>query len=225
MAIESAILNRLRGTGVIKHFGTIRVDEIKLWKFTIPKIEVNVNLVWNHIYALYLALVVGFLTMNVYAGLAVLVAYLVGESYGWGKWVGSLTRFEPMDKELQESCYNDDEGKGFPYIHYVANILVKERINYLWYCRVALALRGFVWWYPLYMLFAFVGLISYTEALVIGVVLGIAFPVACWIGTKIYAEGKIWIINYSRGWENQELVYGLFQGMCLWYVIIMQIVK
>ena len=29
------VLNRLRGTGVIKHFGTIRVDEIKMWKLTI----------------------------------------------------------------------------------------------------------------------------------------------------------------------------------------------
>ena len=30
-----AILNRLRGTGVIKHFGTLRVDETKIWKLTI----------------------------------------------------------------------------------------------------------------------------------------------------------------------------------------------
>ena len=28
--IECGILNRLRGTGVIKHFGTLRVGEIKL---------------------------------------------------------------------------------------------------------------------------------------------------------------------------------------------------
>lgn len=75
MVIFEAILNRLRGTGVIKHFGTIKVDEIKLWKFTIPKIEVNVNLVWNHMYALYLALIVGYLTMTVYVGIATMIAY------------------------------------------------------------------------------------------------------------------------------------------------------
>ena len=81
--IECSILNRLRGTGVIKHFCTLNVGEIKLWKFTIPAIEVEIKLVWNHVYAIYLALIVGLLTMNVYAGLAVLAVYLVGESKGW----------------------------------------------------------------------------------------------------------------------------------------------
>ena len=198
--IECSALNRLRGTG----------DVIKIGKLVITG---------TILYALYLGLVIGLIT-EWYFGLGTIVLFLAGESYGWGKWVGSLTRFEPIDKELQESCYKDDEGKGFPYIHYVANSMVKERSNYLWYCRVALAIRGFIWWYPVYVLFAFAGLISYTEALVIGVVLGVSFPVACWVGTKIEIEGKIWIVNYSRGWENQELVYGLMQGMCLWYVIL-----
>ena len=31
-----AILNRLRGTGVIKHFCTLRVNEMKIWNIT-PK--------------------------------------------------------------------------------------------------------------------------------------------------------------------------------------------
>ena len=82
--IES-VLNRLRGTGVIKHFGTLRIREMKIWKLTIPKIEFEVKLVWNHVHGLYLALVFGLLAMNVWAGLAVLVAYLIGESKGWGR--------------------------------------------------------------------------------------------------------------------------------------------
>ena len=56
--IECGILNRLRGTGVIKHFGTLNLGEKK----------VEVKLVWNHIYGLYLALVLGLLAMNVWAG-------------------------------------------------------------------------------------------------------------------------------------------------------------
>jgi hypothetical protein len=92
--IECGLLNRLRGTGVLKHFGTIRIGEMKIWKLTIPKIEFEINLVWNHIYGLYLALIVGLLSMNVYAGLLTLVAYLIGESKGWGELVGALTRWE-----------------------------------------------------------------------------------------------------------------------------------
>lgn len=83
--IECGILNRLRGTGVLKHFGTLTLGEMKIWKLTIPKKEVEVKLVWNHVYGLYLALVFGLLAMNVWAGLAVLVAYLIGESKGWGR--------------------------------------------------------------------------------------------------------------------------------------------
>ena len=59
-----------------------------------PKVEVNVNLVWNHVYGMYLGLIFGLLAMNVWCGLAVLVAYLVGESKGWGEWVGALSRWE-----------------------------------------------------------------------------------------------------------------------------------
>lgn len=202
--IDGIILNRLRGTG----------DIIKIGKLVITG---------TVLYALYLGLVIGFIT-EWYFGLGTIVLFLAGESYGWGKWVGSLTRWEPIDKELQESCYNDNEGKHFPYIHYVANTAVKERSNYLWYCRVALAIRGFVWWYPIYVLFAFAGLISYSEALVIGVLLGVSFPLTCYIGKNLKYNGKFGIINYSRGWENQELVYGLIQGICLWYVIFKNLI-
>ena len=194
--IECSVLNRLRGTGDVLRVGGFRVTGIML-------------------YALYLMVVVTIIS-EWYYGVSFVVLFVAGESYAWGKWVGYLVDYG--DEHSPE--YDNKVGKSFPYIHYVANAIVNERVNYLWYCRVALALRGFVWWYPLYVLFAFAGLIGYTEALVIGVVLGIAFPVACWIGIKIKAEGKIWIVNYSRGWENQELVYGLIQGMCLWYVII-----
>ena len=227
--IECILLNRLRGTGVIKHFGTIKVDEIKLWKLTIPKIEVEVKLVWNHVYALYLALIVGLLTMNAWAGLAVLIAYLVGESKGWGEWVGALTRWESKDEKWLEKQYKDNEGVGFPYIHQIANVVVKERIEgtleeklkqYNKYARLALTLRGVYWWSLVYGVIAWFGLINLYEYVTIVAILGIGFPIACETGKMITSSGKIWIINYSRGWENQELVYGLFQGMCLWYVIL-----
>ena len=231
--IECILLNRLRGTGVIKHFGTIKVDEIKLWKLTIPKIEVEVKLVWNHVYALYLALIVGLLTMNAWAGLAVLIAYLVGESKGWGEWVGALTRWESKDEKWLEKQYKDNEGVGFPYIHQIANVVVKERIEgtleeklkqYNKYARLALTLRGVYWWSLVYGVIAWFGLINLYEYVTIVAILGIGFPIACETGKMITSSGKIWIINYSRGWENQELVYGLFQGLFFNYVIIANII-
>lgn len=232
MAIESAILNRLRGTGVIKHFGTLRVGEIKLWKFVTQNIEVNVNLVWNHIYALYLALIVGLLTMNIYAGVLILIAYLVGESKGWGEWVGSLTRVEPFAIDDILRNYKDEEGRGFPYIHKIANFIEPERIEcdlesrveqYLRYAKVALTIRGIYWWSLVYGVMFYFGLVNVYEYIAIVTVLGIGFPIACELGKMITSSGKVWKIEWSQGWENQELVYGLLQGVALWYVILSNI--
>lgn len=228
MAIECGILNRLRGTGVIKHFGTLRIEEIKLWKLTTPKIEVEVKLVWNHVYGLYLALVFGIVSMNIWAGLAVLVAYLVGESKGWGEWVGALTRWETKDEEWLQRQYKDNEGVGFPYIHQIANAITKEQIEgtledrlrqYHKYARLALVLRGMYWWGLVYGTVAMFGVISGVTALVATVVLGIAFPVACWLGKLWNFDKKISVVSFSRGWENQEVVYGAFQGLTMWITI------
>lgn len=228
MAIECGVLNRLRGTGVIKHFGTLRVEEMKIWKLTIPKIEVEVKLVWNHVYGLYLALVLGLLAMNVWAGLAVLVAYLVGESKGWGEWVGALTRWEAKDEKWLQRQYDDEEGVGFPYIHQIANIVVKEQIEgtleerlkqYHKYVTLALTLRGMFWWGLVYGTASIFGVVSVLEAVTLTVALGLGFPVACWLGKKMDFSRKFGILHLSRGWENQELVYGLMQGIALWYVI------
>ena len=217
--IECGILNRLRGTGVIKHFGTLNLGEKK----------VEVKLVWNHIYGLYLALVLGLLAMNVWAGLAVLVAYLVGESKGWGEWVGALTRWETKDEEWLQRQYDDEEGWGLPFIHNIANFICKEQINgtleeklkqYNKYAITALVVRGMLWWGLVYGTASIFGIVSALEAVVLAVALGIGFPLACWLGKKMDFSRKYGILHLSRGWENQELVYGVMQGIVLWYVVL-----
>ena len=49
MIISESILNRLRGTGVIKHFGTLKVFNK----------EIKIKFVGNHLYGLWIALVLG----------------------------------------------------------------------------------------------------------------------------------------------------------------------
>ena len=227
--IECGILNRLRGTGVLKHFGTLRVDEMKIWKLAIPKIEVEVKLVWNHVYGLYLALVFGLLAMNVWAGLAVLVAYLVGESKGWGEWVGALTRWETKDEEWLQRQYDDEEGWGLPFIHNIANFVFKEKIEgtleerliqYNKYAITALTVRGMLWWGLVYGVMALFGVVSVWSAIVATVLLGIGFPVACWLGKNWKYTNKIGVLEFRRGWENQEIIYGLIQGLVLWVVVL-----
>jgi len=216
--IECGILNRLRGTGVIKHFGTIRVGEIKLWKFTTPNVEVNVNLVWNHIYALYLALIVGLLTMNAWAGLLILIAYLVGESKGWGEWVGSLC-YPETKTDLQKE-YEDKEGYKFPFIHYVANFIIPEKKYFFKYCNLALGIRGIIWGLFIYLSLVLFDYISYLEYIIISIIYGIGFPLSCYLSRKKSFNYKNKFISIVGKWETQEIYYGFIHFVCNAYIIL-----
>ena len=224
--VACGVLNRLRGTGVIKHFGTLNIVNR----------NIEIKFVGNHLYGLCIALVLGFATMNYWLGLCVLIAYLLGESKGWGEWVGSLTRVEPWTEKHLAEDYKDAEGKTFPYIHQISNFIIPEKIGgtfetrakqYKHYATLALALRGFYWWSLVYFTLAVFQVINYQEALIISVLLGSAFPIAAEIGkritfTKEY-DLKFIKLSFSQGWENQEVIYGLFQGIALWYTIIVLI--
>ena len=223
-AFIEAILNRLRGTGVIKHFGTLKIMNK----------AVEIKFVGNHLYGLWIALVLGIATMNAWLGLAVLVAYLVGEAKGWGEWVGSLTRVEPWTEEHLQGDYNDDEGKKLPFIHQISNRVCKEQIEgtfeqranqYKKYATLALMLRGMYWWLPVYLMMAAFGVISLGVAVVAGIGLGLAFPLACELGRRWKFERvydlKFIKLSFSRGWENQEIVYGAMQGLVFWLVVLL----
>ena len=199
--IECSVLNRLRGIGDVMRVGNFRVTGIML-------------------YALYLMVVVTIIS-EWYYGLAFVVLFVAGESYAWGKWIGYLVDYE--DEHSPE--YDNKVGKSFPYIHYVANAIVSERVNYKRYCQVALTLRGLVWFAPMYAVLGVAGVINWIEVVVISIVLAVGFPIAAYVGRNLDYNKMLGVLEFKRGWENQEIAYGLIQGMCLWYVVIMQIVK
>lgn len=196
MIIAEAVLNRLRGTGDVLRVGNFRVTGIML-------------------YALYLMVVVTMIS-EWYYGLAFTVLFLVGESYAWGKWIGYLVDYE--DEHTPE--YDSKVGKSFPYIHYISNSIVSERVNYKKYCQVALTLRGFVWFAPMYAVLGYAELINWIEVAIISIVLAVSFPIAAYVGRNWDYNKKIGVLEFKRGWENQEIVYGAMQGIVLWYVVL-----
>lgn len=179
------LLNRWRGTGDIFTIGKFRVTGVM-------------------IYALYLALLVWFLS-TWYYGILAAILFVVGESFAWGKWIGYLVS-EDCEKE-----YSNTNGQNFPYIHQIANSIVKEKVNYKLYCQVALSIRGIVWWAPILVLFGFIGLMSWSMVVISSVILGIGFPIACELSKywKFRYVSK-WIVIESN-WEKQEVIYGLVQ--------------
>lgn len=228
------IFNRLRGTGalhtpflfdldisylapkinyIFQLSGNKYLDKIRLFFNTpntvIPDI-VPLSLALTG--ALLTALYLGFITIllsSLSYGVAVFVIYLIGESFGWGKWIGSLC--EPDSIPL-EKRYLDLEGYRFPYIHKLANTFVKEKENYTAYCNVALGLRGFYWWVGVFFTLSVAGVTEYSLGLLIAVVLGASFPLACYLSTITNFEFGFWRVNCYSAWERQEVIYGLFQS-------------
>lgn len=229
LIVASSCLNRLRGTGLLYHFGTIK----NLEKYTFNKVSfVKINLVWNHMYGFFLAIILGYITGSSWIGFLTFIVYLIGESKGWGEWVGTLTTpREEITMEWLKQRYIDQEGKGFPFIFSIANFFIKEQIvndynlksktkQYLRHVTLALILRGMYWWSLVYSILYYYDYINLIEYITIFISLGLIFPVACYLGSLTNVNRRFFIISCSVGWENQELYYGMFHGIALSYVVL-----
>ena len=190
------LLNRWRGTGGI---------------FYISRFAITGTM----IYAFYMFILVSFLSNPIYGFIATIL-FLVGESYAWGKWIGFLTYPENYDKEQFE---NNKAGSNFPFVHQTANYFINQSKPY-YYSVLALSIRGLYWWLPLYLLFAYIGLINYFEAIIIGMLLGIGFPIACILSRKLNFRFKYKYLECTDNWHRQELIYGFFQGLGMMYIIL-----
>ncbi len=193
------ILNRWRGTGAIITIGKFR-------------------LIGNIIYALYIAGIVGYAYALTFGGWISLgygllggILYIAGESFAWGKWVGHLTDYDKTSKP----DYNNEDGRSFPYIHYIAQSIVKQEVNYTRYCEVALAIRGLFFWVSFFTFVYLIGLVSGLSAILSVIFLSVGFPVAAYLGNYLIVEYRSKYLSMSRGWENQELVYGLFHWVAI----------
>ena len=191
------ILNRWRGTGDI---------------FNIYKLRVTGTM----IYAIYLALLFGLVT-EWYIGILVLIGFLIGESFGWGKWVGALC-YPEAKTDLQKE-YEDKEGYNFPFIHYLANFIIKEKENFFKYCNLALGIRGMIWALCLYLALVLFNYISYLEYIIISIMYGIGFPLSCYLSRKKSFNYKSKFISIVGKWETQEIYYGAIHMIVNIYLV------
>lgn len=216
------MLNRMRGSGGFA-FGIPYLSGSKLYAIYIAVLigmlsyfrlygvieyDFNVNLYWYvETIHIYLDEENTAILHGVIAGLL----FTLGESMGWGKWIGYLVSFDGK----QKPNYKDKEGVKFPFIHQTANYFAPEIVDYREYCKIALTIRGLYWWLPLFSFLLFIGLIGWFEALSALAILSVGFPIACEIGANMRYEYHSKYFNTSRGWENQEIVYGIMQTICI----------
>ena len=191
------LLNRWRGTGII---------------FSI----FNYGITGVNIYATYLAILFGAITQNIYIALLTFICFRIGESFGWGKWVGALVTDEPKNLEVE---YLDKEGYGFPYIHYMANLIQPERENFRRYCTVALGIRGAIWGALIYIGLVSLGYIAWYEYFAAILVYGIGFPLACLVGKEYIINKEYKYLSMRDAWESQEIYYGIIHMIVNIYLV------
>ena len=169
--------------------------------------------VWSKVIGLLLALIVEMVYHNPYVTIAVGLGYIIGESFGWGLWLGSIA-----ERDDGYSLYLKGEREGANNgIHWLASHIVEPtKETWLNYCRVAMVIRGFVWWIVPMIGLWFVGFNPYM-LLACLIFLSIGFPLACELG---YYSAKRF--SYQRegfsivgGWEHQEVWYGLMQDLVI----------
>ena len=217
------ILNRWRGTGDIFYISKFAITGTMIYAFymfilvSILSFKVNATLP-NFIieflatYEIYL----GSISVSIIYGFIATALFLGGESLAFGKWVGFLTYPENYDKEQFES---NKKGSNFPFVHQTANYFINQSKPYH-YSVLALSIRGLYWWLPLYLLFAYIGLINYFEAIFIGILLGIGFPMACILSRKFTFRFNYKYLKCTDNWHRQELIYGSFHGLGMGYIIL-----
>lgn len=218
------LLNRWRGTGNIykgitgtmlyaAYFGLLVGTLCYMSDVRFMVIQELVSIIT--VYLFDMRIVFSVFTHSVVGGIASIGLFLFGESFAFGKWVGYLVDYE--NEHAPE--YDNKVGKSFPYIHYIANMIVKEKEDYKRYCQVALVIRGFIWWTPLLILLGSIDLITWYQVAISSLALSFGFPIACWIGRNWKLEYKSKYLLLKRGWENQEIVYGFFQFLFITLMI------
>jgi hypothetical protein len=175
---------------------------------------------------------------NYYVAIAVTLGYVLGESFGWGDWVGELS----VNKTNKAPAVTTDGVNNG--IFFLANKIIDYRREWTEYCRLALAIRGMYWWLCLIPLY-WVGVNAMIIVIAI-LLLAVGFPIACElgyrsrdifglhkiynenkkvIGSKIVYKGKVKktlkqkIFFIEGGWEHQELYYGIMQDIVILFIV------
>lgn len=170
---------------------------------------------WSKIIGLLLALVVQIAFDNPYVSIAVGLGYIIGESFGWGLWLGSIA-----ERADGYSLYLKGEREGANNgIHWLASHIVEPtKETWLNYCRVAMVIRGFYWYIltltPLY----FVGVSPY---LLLGLIVFLSFGFMLSYELAYYLAPKLNIkwLDFNSGWTLGEGIVGLTQDIAILVLI------
>jgi hypothetical protein len=187
LAVAFAALNRVRGS---------RLDQLG--------IPIKGN--GAFIAGIGIAAVTWWFSSDWKAALAVGVAYMVGELWGWTRWLqGCSCKF--TQAEWNEKPYGRDDTT----LGGLANKLVDNRKNYKLHCFLGFMLRGLLWWVPVFGALWWFGLVAPLWAVGSVVGLSVAIPFVYYLGYKLRINDKYL--------QTAEVLYGALYGAVLGFTI------
>lgn len=159
------------------------------------------------------------LTLNLYLSMSIYIGYVLGESMGWGKWIGGIIN---GNEKATIDNINENEGV-YNGIHFIANWIEPEKEYYQHYCNVALSIRGFYWAFLSMLPLLVFGYIGYLTLIAFSILIGIGFPISVIIGK--YTSSKFTYeygyLSMNGAWEHAEVWYGLIQDISIILLIIL----
>ena len=169
------------------------------------------NGVWSKAIGLLFALIIEMVYHNPYVTIAVGLGYIIGESFGWGLWLGSIA-----ERADGYSLYLKGEREGANNgIHWLASHIVEPtKETWLNYCRVAMVIRGFYWYVPTLAPLYFVGISPY---LLFGLIVFLSFGFMLSYELAYYLAPKLNIkwLDFNSGWTLGEGIVGLTQDIAI----------
>jgi len=163
--------------------------------------------------AVAFGLLVWFLFGDWQVALMVAIGYLIGESFGWGDWVGSLAH------NKTKAILGTDEGANNGIRWLAQKLMPSWKEEWLEYCEVALFIRGIYWWLPTLAPLYFVGANPYILIFTI-VALSIAFSLSIELGKIFPLNFEIGFYKVRGKWETDEFYYGIMQDIIIGLVLL-----
>ena len=160
------------------------------------------------VYVAIPAAVIGLVSLNPLAALA----YVGGESFGWGQWLRAIKFWpdaEPGASEGYRAMAATRESGRKNGIHSLAKKIAgghqEKPGQWRKYVLAALTIRGAYWWVPVYTVLAIGGL---------NPVVAIAAMAAT---AAAFAPSYILAVRASKKdyWGRGEVIYGFFQGLIM----------
>ena len=166
--------------------------------------------------------VIGFLiysqSQSLWAFPICIALYMIGESFGWGKWIATALDCKQRINENEGYSPGLDMWDG---IHHLADSIIPEEKNPIGYSRVALVIRGLYWWVLIFLYAALMGVTGWGVGMLGIAALSVCFPLSLWLSQQTGFHVPFLMPGYAKAsysdkdWAEAEIIYGAIQGLAL----------